>query len=163
MKNEKNNKQDIPVQKRRFARLAALQCLYQYELGVKRDFSQHLRRFTAEFFKKDEFKVLNYEGELESYQQIDLEHFVQLTERVRFYQTEIDKILEQHLSDQWRIDRIEKVILIIFRMAIFELYYCEDIPKNVSVSEYVNLTSIYYEEKEPAFVNKVLDIMNPDN
>lgn len=156
MKNEKNKK---PNFKRRYSRLAALQCLYQHESQPEVDFLRHLKKFEHHFFNKNKFVVYNYDHEIEGEFEADVSFTHELCEGVKDYQDKIDQIISDNLSEEWRIERLELVILITLRLAVYELYYCPDIPKRVTISEYVNLTATYYEEKEPAFVNRVLDTL----
>ena len=50
-----------------------------------------------------------------------------------------------------------RVDLNVIRIAIFELFYCEDIPPRVSINEAVDLGKKYGTEKSGAFVNGILD------
>ena len=69
---------------------------------------------------------------------------------------ELDGIIAQHLSEDWKVDRLSKMSLAILRLAVYEIKYVEDIPDTVSVNEAVELAKIYDTDDAPAFINGVL-------
>ena len=56
----------------------------------------------------------------------------------------------------WRADRLSKVSRTIIRIAAYEMLFVEDIPMNVSISQAVELSVKYGEDKAKQFVNGVL-------
>lgn len=60
------------------------------------------------------------------------------------------------LCENWKISRIGKVELSILRLAVYEINYEDDIPKNVSISEAVELANKYGGDNSRSFVNGVL-------
>lgn len=56
----------------------------------------------------------------------------------------------------WPHWRMAKMDLAIIRVAVAEMFYCEDVPKAVSINEAVNLAKIYGTEQSPKFVNAIL-------
>lgn len=75
---------------------------------------------------------------------------------------EIDKIISDHLSAKWKINRISKVSLSILRLAVYEMKYVEDIPSNVSINEAVELSKKFSGEEEYKFVNGILGAVSRD-
>jgi N utilization substance protein B len=69
---------------------------------------------------------------------------------------EIDEILSNY-SENWTIDRMTGVDRNILRMAIFELLYRPEIPKNVTINEAVEIGKKFGSEDSGAFVNGILD------
>ncbi|WP_058485266.1 transcription antitermination factor NusB [Defluviitalea phaphyphila] len=69
--------------------------------------------------------------------------------------SEIDDLLSQY-SIGWKIERMSRVDLSIFRVAIYEMYYDEDVPKSVAINEAVELAKKYSSDEAPAFINGVL-------
>ena len=65
------------------------------------------------------------------------------------------EIIAPTLKD-WSISRISKVNLSLLKLAVFEIYFIEDIPEKVSVSEAVKLAKTYAGKDSAAFVNGVL-------
>lgn len=68
---------------------------------------------------------------------------------------EIDKIIEE-VSSGWRINRMGKVDLALLRLAVFELYFDEEIPTGVAINEAVELAKAYGQDSSPSFVNGIL-------
>ncbi|RNC68613.1 MAG: transcription antitermination factor NusB [Desulfuromonadales bacterium] len=60
-------------------------------------------------------------------------------------------------SKNWAISRMAKVDLNILRLAVFELLYRDDIPKNVTINEAIEVAKKYGTEESPGFVNGILD------
>lgn len=75
---------------------------------------------------------------------------------------EIDKIISDHLSAKWKLNRISKVSLSILRLAVYEMKYVEDIPSNVSINEAVELSKKFSGEEEYKFVNGILGAVSRD-
>jgi len=57
----------------------------------------------------------------------------------------------------WEIERIAILDIIIIKMGIVELMYCPDIPIRVTLNEYIELAKEFSTEKSRIFVNGVLD------
>ncbi len=74
----------------------------------------------------------------------------------------IDRIIVA-VSKEWNINRMAKVDRNIMRLALYEMLCCEDIPKNVSVNEAVELGKIFGGEDSGRFINGILGkvIENP--
>ena len=69
---------------------------------------------------------------------------------------DIDKIIGEH-SNGWRANRLAFVSRSIIRLAVYEMLYVKEIPKNVSINEAVELAKKYDDEKARAFINGVLN------
>lgn len=67
----------------------------------------------------------------------------------------IDAVIGKY-SKGWRSDRLSKVSRNVIRIAVYEMLYVEDIPMNVSISQAVELSVKYGEDKAKQFVNGVL-------
>ncbi len=60
-------------------------------------------------------------------------------------------------SKNWALGRMARVDLSILRLAVFELLFRPDIPKNVTINEAIEVAKKYGTEDSPAFVNGILD------
>lgn len=60
-------------------------------------------------------------------------------------------------SPNWSLSRMAKIDLAIIRLAAYELIYREDIPKNVTINEAIEIAKKFGSEESPAFVNGILD------
>ncbi len=67
----------------------------------------------------------------------------------------LDAIIGKYAKG-WRTDRLSRVSRTVIRLAVYEILFVKDIPFNVSVSEAVEFSKKYGEEKAKAFVNGVL-------
>ena len=133
------------------ARLAAVQALYQMEIGgagwqaVQREFEDH--RLGAEI-----------EGE--QYREADVALFRDILKGVVARQSAIDKLTDRALVEKWPLGRIDATLRAIFRAAGHELTARPDIPPKVSIGEYVDVAKAFFSfGKEAKFVNAVLDHM----
>ena len=68
---------------------------------------------------------------------------------------ELDERIEKTAKD-WPIDRMSLVDLTILRLAVWEILYNPDVPKNVSVAEALELTERYSDPEDKPFVNGIL-------
>jgi N utilization substance protein B len=68
----------------------------------------------------------------------------------------IDRNIEEK-SKNWSISRMGKVDLNILRLAVYELFYRDDIPKNVTLNEAIEVAKKFGTEESPAFINGILD------
>lgn len=61
-------------------------------------------------------------------------------------------------SRGWKTTRISPVSRAIMRLAIYEMYFRDDVPDNVAVNEAVELVKVYDDaDKVKAFVNGILN------
>jgi N utilization substance protein B len=62
----------------------------------------------------------------------------------------------------WDLDRVALMDTIIIKMGISELIYCPEIPVNVTLNEYVELSKEFSTQKSKLFVNGLLDKLMVD-
>lgn len=67
----------------------------------------------------------------------------------------IDQVVSR-VSHDWEIDRMAAVDRNLIRLALFEIFYCEDIPVAVSVNEAVELAKVYGGDDSSRFINGIL-------
>ena len=63
----------------------------------------------------------------------------------------------QKLTLNWDIERIAPIDKIIIKMSIVEINFFNDIPSNVSVNEYIEISKEYSTPKSSQFINGILD------
>ncbi|NOZ04229.1 MAG: transcription antitermination factor NusB [FCB group bacterium] len=68
----------------------------------------------------------------------------------------IDEKITRHLEN-WNFDRVARLDRLILRLAISELYFIEDVPPKVSITEAIEIAREYSTEESPGFVNGILD------
>lgn len=70
---------------------------------------------------------------------------------------------EQHqadvlvLADNWELDRIAKMDMLLLKMGLTELQYCTSIPTKVTLNEYIEISKFYSTPKSNVFINGILD------
>lgn len=67
----------------------------------------------------------------------------------------IDTLIEDHLEG-WTINRLSKVDKEILRIAVYEFLFREDIPKEVSINEAVEIAKNFGGNNSSKFVNGIL-------
>ena len=72
-----------------------------------------------------------------------------------------DKLIEEHLQN-WEFDRVAKVDKVLLKMGICEIYFLEDIPPKVTISEMVEISKVYSTDESPNFINGILDAVYKD-
>ena len=68
----------------------------------------------------------------------------------------IEDIIESHLEN-WEIDRVALIDKILLKMGICEIYFIDDIPPKVTISEMVEIAKVYSTDESPVFINGILD------
>ncbi|HTM09538.1 MAG TPA: transcription antitermination factor NusB [Verrucomicrobiae bacterium] len=69
---------------------------------------------------------------------------------------EIDRLVGQ-TAENWKLERIAKVDLVILRLATYELLFCPDIPVKVSLDEAIEIAKRFGSADSSTFINGVLD------
>ena len=69
----------------------------------------------------------------------------------------IDLILKSSLKDKSKVQSFDKLLLSIFRCAIYEIEIKKDISKKIVISEYLLISNHFFGIKEAALLNGVLD------
>lgn len=133
--------------RRRVARLAAVQALYQVEMA-----SLEPDAVIAEFNSHR----LGREMDGEDYGEADLVMFAELVRGVVGRRGEIDPLISGALSKDWSLERIERLARIVLELGVYELLAKADVPIAVVIDEYVDLAHAFFAGPEPRFVHGVL-------
>lgn len=80
----------------------------------------------------------------------------QLVLGVAEHRDEIDRKIEEK-SKNWSLSRMARIDLNILRMAVYELLYRPDIPKNVTINEAIEVAKKFGTEESAAFINGIVD------
>ena len=118
-----------------------------------------LLRLMKTFKLKKEFKLfkksfLNTEK--------DIEFALKLFKKVYENSDNLDKDVQSRTLN-WDIERIAPIDKIIIKMSITELIYFSEIPKTVSINEYLEISKEYSTPKSSQFINGVLDSIIKNN
>ncbi|ENN85871.1 MULTISPECIES: transcription antitermination factor NusB [Rhizobium] len=148
MSNQDNERPAKPANQRGAARLAAVQALYQMDIG-----GTGVLEVVAEY----EAHRLGQELDGETYLKADASWFRSIVSGVVREQTRLDPLIGSALQDDWALSRLDSTVRAILRAGTFELLDRKDVPVPVIVTEYVEIAHAFFEEDEPKLVNAVLD------
>ena len=135
------------------ARLAAVQALYQHEMEqnpipqLLHEFHQHRLGATIEGIE---------------YADAEVEFFDDLVSGVHARAAELDGLISAHLAEGWTLARLDRPMRQILRAGAYELVARLDVPIGTIISEYVDVAKAFYDRKEAAFVNGLLDAVAKD-
>ena len=69
--------------------------------------------------------------------------------------SEINELISKNLKENWSLNRIPKISLSLWKLAIYEMLYSK-IPYKVAINEVVELAKKYGDEASPNFINGIL-------
>ncbi len=124
---------------RRQARELALQFLYGYEFR-REDREEALAEFRADRRRPEPARRFAEE----------------LVGGVLEHLEELDRLIAGH-TRHWKLDRLALVDKQILRLALYELYYRDDIPAPVTINEAVEIAKTFSTPQSGRFVNGILD------
>ena len=136
------------VNQRGAARLAAVQALYQMDVG-----GTGVLEIVAEY----EAHRLGHEVDGETYLKADASWFRSIVAGVVRDQRTLDPLIGTALQDDWALSRQDSTVRAILRAGTFELVERKDVPVAVIVTEYVEIAKAFFADDEPKLVNAVLD------
>lgn len=129
------------------ARLAAVQSVYAIKVGDQQEESilDNILNFQEAEWEKPDIPFLR-----------------KLVESSRNNMEEICAHIERHLTKDWTINRIDKLILSIMICAVNELLFEKEIPAQIILKEYVDLAADFFDEKDVNFINASLNALRSD-
>lgn len=145
---------DLPKKKprtgsaRSAARLAAVQALYQRDMG-----GDTVPKLLTEFHHHR----LGATIEDAEYRPADQPFFDDLVAGVAAREAELDALIAAKLAPGWALDRLDKPMRALLRAGVYELAGRADVPTATVIDEYVDVAHAFYEAKEAGFVNGLLD------
>lgn len=135
------------------ARLAAVQALYQQEME-----GTPLARLLKEFHDHR----LGATIEDEQYHEAERDFFDDVVAGVGARRAEIDEAIAARLAEGWTLERIDRPMRAILRAGTYELLARPDVPVGSVISEYVDVAHAFFDKRESAFVNGLLDAVARD-
>lgn len=130
------------------ARLAAVQALYQMDIG-----GAGVLEIVAEY----EAHRLGNEIDGEQYRPADPAWFRAVVSGVVENQRALDPVIRAGLTEDWPLSRLDATLRAILRAGAWELSAKKDVPVAVIVNEYVDVARAFFDGEEPKIVNAVLD------
>lgn len=142
-----------PVNRRSAARLAAVQALYQMQLGGA-TVEEAIAQFTA---GRNTAPVSDDDGGEVVLPQPDPSLFGAIVRGVSVQRERLDRVIAGALTTDWTVERLQVLVRLILEAGVFELIERADVPPRVAINEYVNLAHAFFDGAEPGLVNGVLD------
>jgi len=69
----------------------------------------------------------------------------------------LNRMIGESLSEDWTLERMDRVLVALLNAGAWELLGRADTPARVVIAEYVDVARVFFDMREPAFVNGVLD------
>lgn len=135
-------------QARSAARLAAVQALYQHQME---------RTATARLLDEFHRHRLGETIDDAEYADAEIDFFDDVVSGVIARRDEIDALLRARIAEGWTLARLDKTMLQILRCGAYELLARADVPVGTAISEYLDVTKAFFDDREAKFVNGVLD------
>ena len=135
------------------ARLAAVQASYQRSMEgtptarLLHEFHQHRLGATIEDVEYNEAEVAFFDD---------------IVTGSIAREAELDAAISARLSAGWSLDRLDKPMRALLRVATYELLARADVPVKTVINEYVDVADAFYDTREKGFVNGLLDAVAKD-
>ena len=134
------------------ARAAAMQMIYEKVSGGQG--GEETLKMVYDELRADGLPGVNRIEKQEPDQE-DREYITAALEGVLAHREEIDEKIGR-TAIGWPLDRMSLVDLTILRLAVWEIFYAEDVPGSVSIAEAMELTERFSDPEDKAFVNGIL-------
>jgi N utilization substance protein B len=141
---ERRAAQRLPKERRHRARQAALQMLYQWEVGRVSMFEVR-QTFWSHDLEDDE----PLSAELREFATL-------LADGVAGTVAELDPLITE-AAQHWRIERMNVMDRLILRLAIYEFLHQPETPAKVVINEALELARAFSGDESVRFINGILD------
>ena len=71
----------------------------------------------------------------------------------------INQLISKY-AENWRLERMSVIDRNILRLAVYEMYFQEDVPVNVAINEAVEIAKRFSTDDSGSFINGILDTMS---
>lgn len=134
--------------RRKAARLAAVQALYQIDLA-----GATAEQVLGEFIKHR----LGHEVDGTVYVAADPTLFTDIVRGTIARRAEVDAMVNDALAGHGPLERLELLLRAILRAGTYELFAHADVHPRITINEYVDVTHAFYAGRESGLINGVLD------
>ena len=131
-----------------YQRLLAVQALYEFTIN-KKGMDDSFDELLLHIVENSDFKNKINNSKLLLTKEIFKGVFSNLKE--------IDLILKSSLNNKSKVQSFDKLLLSIFRCAIYEIELKKEVSKKIIISEYLLISNHFFSNKEAALLNGVLD------
>ena len=132
-------------------RLLVVQAIYEISINEER-----LKKETIEILR-DIIENLDIGKKLNN---SNLNFAIRLLNGVINKIDQIEDILSKSFDNKKKLKSLDKMLLAIFKPAIFEIMYEKNISRNIVISEYLAIADRFLIKKETSLLNGVLDNLN---
>ena len=138
--------------RRRAARLAAVQILYELDIT-----GASTNSVLSEFLKGRWARDTESEEHPLPLGQVDETYLSTLVGGASRRLEDLNDLVAGALSKDWSLNRLEVLVRVVLLCGAFELLACPDVPARVVINEYVTIANAFFTNGEPSLVNAVLD------
>lgn len=135
------------------ARLAAVQALYQMEME-----GTPLAQLLHEFHQHRIGETIDGATLIDA----ELDFFDDVVKGTDARRPEIDALIAGRLAEGWKLERLDRPMRALLRAGTYELLARRDVPVATVISEYLDVAHAFYDKKEVAFANGLLDALSKD-
>ena len=140
------------TKRRRAARLAAVQILYELEIT-----GASTNAVLSEFLKGRWTRDTEVEEPPLPLGRVDETYLGTLVGGASRRLEDLNDMVAGALSKDWTLKRLEVLVRVVLRCGAFELLACPDVPARVVINEYVTIANAFFTDGEPSLINAVLD------
>ena len=131
-----------------FQRLLVVQALYEISINENRRQKPIKEIFTDIVEQSDYGKKMN---------NTNLKFAEKIYEGVTKNLDVINKVLKVSINKKVTINNMDKLLISIFRSAIYEILFSKNVSKKIVISEYLLIANHFFGNNETALINGVLD------
>ena len=95
-------------------------------------------------------------------EEADPDLFKDLVNGVVDHQKAINAAIMKRLADGWKLERIDSTSRAILRAGVYELLEKRELAPQIILDEYVSIAHAFFDDKEPAFINGLLETVRAD-
>ncbi|MDQ2101240.1 transcription antitermination factor NusB [Azospirillum isscasi] len=139
--------------RRKAARLAAVQALYQIDLNQIEPTGIAVESVIGEFINHR----FGEEIDGAKFVAADPQLFADIVRGAAHRRADVDGMLAAALEPRYALDRLELLMRAILRAGAYELFVHNDTHPRILISEYVDVAHAFFAAREPGMVNGVLD------
>lgn len=134
------------------SRLAAVQALYQMDIG-----GADIGDVIAEFRAARLGVSYDEEGRAHAGEEADADFFEAIVRGVVARQGDLDPAINAALAKGWTLPRLDATLRALLRAGAFEIYGRSDVPPRTVIDEYVTVARAFFDGDESKVANAVLD------
>ena len=131
-----------------FQRLLVVQALYELSINENR-VQTPIKEIFANIVEQTDYKKKMKNSKLKLAEEI----YKGVMENL----DEINKILRASMNKKVKINNMDALLISIFRSAIFEISFSDNVNKKIIISEYLVIANRFFGNNETTLINGVLD------